>query len=45
MKMKYNTYIKNHSDVKDMIIDYVKNILLAKPDDVLQFSIDHFKQF
>ncbi|KAE9540908.1 hypothetical protein AGLY_004153 [Aphis glycines] len=45
MKMKYNTYTKNHSDVKDMIIDYVKNILLAKPDDVLQFSIDHFKQF
>ncbi|XP_025208132.1 ciliogenesis-associated TTC17-interacting protein-like [Melanaphis sacchari] len=45
MKIKYNTYIKNHKDVKDMIIDYIKAILLAKPDNVLQFSIDHFEQF
>jgi len=27
-----------------MIIDYFKDILLAKPDDVLQFSIDYFTQ-
>jgi len=44
MKIKYNTYIKNHRDIKDMMIDYVKAILLAKPDNVLQFSIDYFKE-
>ncbi|XP_026822569.1 ciliogenesis-associated TTC17-interacting protein-like [Rhopalosiphum maidis] len=45
MNIKYNTYIKNHGDVKDMIIDYIKALLLAKPDNVLQFSVDYFKQF
>lgn len=45
MKLKYNTYIKNNRDVYDMIIDYIKAVLIAKPDNVLQFSIDYFEEF
>ncbi|XP_060875993.1 ciliogenesis-associated TTC17-interacting protein-like [Metopolophium dirhodum] len=45
MKIKYNTYIKNNRDVYDMIIDYIKAVLIAKPDNVLQFSIDYFEEF
>lgn len=45
MKIKYNTYIKNNKAVNDMIIDYIKAVLIAKPDNVLQFSIDYFNEF
>ncbi|XP_022160824.1 LOW QUALITY PROTEIN: ciliogenesis-associated TTC17-interacting protein-like [Myzus persicae] len=44
MKIKYKTYIKNNRDVNDMTIDYIKAVLIAKPDNVLQFSIDYFKE-
>lgn len=42
MRVKYKNYLKNTRAVKEMIVDYVKEILISKPDDVLQFSIDYF---
>jgi len=44
MKIKYQTYLKNNREVKDMINDYIKDILVVKPDNVLQFSINFFNE-
>lgn len=44
--MKCKNYLeKNGGEVKDMIKNYIMEVLVAKPDDVLQFSIDYFEQF
>jgi len=44
MKIKYQTYLKNNREVKDMINDYIKDILVVKTDNVLQFSINFFNE-
>lgn len=41
-RAKYKNYFKNNRAVKDMIVDYIKEILIIKPENVLQFSIDYF---
>lgn len=41
-KIKCRSYLNNNKEVKDMIISYITEVLVAKPDDVLQFSIDYF---
>lgn len=37
--------MKNNREVKDMIISYIKEVLVVKPDNVLKFSINYFKEF
>lgn len=36
--------MKNNNTVKEIIIDYIKETLIAKPVNVLQFSIDYFEK-
>ncbi|XP_050528153.1 ciliogenesis-associated TTC17-interacting protein-like [Daktulosphaira vitifoliae] len=44
LKLEYKSYLKNNSEVKDMILDYIKEILIFKPEDVLAFSIKYFEE-
>ena len=36
-------YLMSHPEVKRLLNDYLSNILLHKPDDVLKFTKDYFK--
>lgn len=45
MKIKYKNYLETDGAAKDLIVDYIKEILVVKPDNVLQFSIDYFEKF
>lgn len=43
--MKVKSYMYDHPEFKQMIRDYVNAILLMKPEDVLEFTIQHFLAF
>lgn len=45
MKEKYKNHLKNNNTVKEIVIDYIKEILVVKPVNVLEFSIDYFEKF
>ncbi|XP_050444247.1 ciliogenesis-associated TTC17-interacting protein-like [Adelges cooleyi] len=43
IKSQYNSYLKNNVLVKEMIVDYIKEVLSIKPENVLKFSIEYFE--
>jgi hypothetical protein len=42
-KIMCKSYLEENKEVKDMIINYITEVLAAKPVDVLQFSINYFE--
>lgn len=42
-KIKCKSYLEKNKEIKDMIINYIMEVLAAKPVDVLQFSINYFE--
>lgn len=41
MKMKH--FLSSHPELKDLLADYINNILLMKPENVLPFTMDYFQ--
>lgn len=39
------SYMVDHPELKNMITDYVKNILHMKPSTVIDYTINYFLQF
>ncbi|XP_051175303.1 ciliogenesis-associated TTC17-interacting protein-like [Leptopilina boulardi] len=44
-KLEKEEYFANHSELKNLIADYVQALLFVKPRDVLTFTIQHFLSF
>lgn len=42
-EMKMTNYLFDHSEIKELFSDYIKNILLLKPENVLPFTMDYFQ--
>nr|XP_023028854.1 ciliogenesis-associated TTC17-interacting protein-like [Leptinotarsa decemlineata] len=42
-KLKMSTYMSDHPEVKDILADYLNNILLLKPENILTFTQDFFE--
>ncbi|XP_037532570.1 RIIa domain-containing protein 1 [Nematolebias whitei] len=46
LKMKIRTnnenYLRTHPEVKEMLDEFLRKLLLQKPADVFQFAADHF---
>ncbi|XP_033298040.1 ciliogenesis-associated TTC17-interacting protein-like [Bombus bifarius] len=38
-------YLADHPEVKQLIADYVQTLLVVKPENVIDFTIQHFKAF
>lgn len=37
------TFMSDHPQVKDILADYLNNILLMKPENVIPFTMDYFQ--
>ncbi|XP_020281981.1 ciliogenesis-associated TTC17-interacting protein-like [Pseudomyrmex gracilis] len=42
---QYTDYLTDHPEIKQLIADYVMTLLVVKPDDVIEFTIQYFKGF
>ncbi|XP_077282073.1 ciliogenesis-associated TTC17-interacting protein [Temnothorax americanus] len=42
---QYTDYIADHFEIKQLIADYVQTLLVVRPVDVINFTIQHFKTF
>ncbi|XP_076292942.1 ciliogenesis-associated TTC17-interacting protein-like isoform X2 [Lasioglossum baleicum] len=42
---EHTEYLLNHPEVKHLITDYTETLLVVKPEDVIDFTIQHFKAF
>ncbi|XP_072763639.1 ciliogenesis-associated TTC17-interacting protein [Anoplolepis gracilipes] len=42
---QYTEYLMDHPEIKQLIADYIQSLLIVKPVDVLDFTIQHFKAF
>ncbi|XP_076648593.1 ciliogenesis-associated TTC17-interacting protein-like, partial [Halictus rubicundus] len=42
---EHTEYLLNHPEVKYLITDYTQTLLVVKPEDVIDFTIQHFKAF
>ncbi|KAJ8956315.1 hypothetical protein NQ318_015053 [Aromia moschata] len=40
---KMKNYMADHPEIKEMMSDYVQNVLLLKPENVLSFTMDYFQ--
>ncbi|XP_011859551.1 PREDICTED: ciliogenesis-associated TTC17-interacting protein-like [Vollenhovia emeryi] len=38
-------YVADHLEMKQLIADYIQTLLVVKPVDVIDFTIQHFKTF
>ncbi|KAK1129416.1 hypothetical protein K0M31_019145 [Melipona bicolor] len=38
-------YLADHPEIKQLIADYVQTLLVVKPENVIDFTIQHFKAF
>lgn len=45
IKSQYLVYLRSHPEVQELLSDFLKTLLLQKPDNVLDFSINYFKSF
>ncbi|KAF5292643.1 hypothetical protein FQR65_LT11195 [Abscondita terminalis] len=43
--MDIKSYLVDHPEIKNMMADYVQKTLFMKPEDVIGFTIKHFKQY
>lgn len=39
------SYLADHPEIQSMLADYVQMILLMKPEDVLEYTLDYFMQY
>lgn len=37
------TYMDDHPEIKEVIADFVQNVLLLKPDNIMAFTKDYFQ--
>ncbi|XP_011701359.1 PREDICTED: ciliogenesis-associated TTC17-interacting protein-like [Wasmannia auropunctata] len=42
---QYTDYLADHPEIKQLIADYVQTLLVVKPINVIDFTIQHFKTF
>ncbi|KZC05744.1 Uncharacterized protein C2orf62 like protein [Dufourea novaeangliae] len=42
---EYTEYLADHPQVKQLISDYTQTLLVVKPENVIDFTIQHFKAF
>lgn len=42
-EMKMKNYLFDHPEVKELFSDYINNILLLKPENILPFTMDYFQ--
>ncbi|XP_029676011.1 ciliogenesis-associated TTC17-interacting protein-like [Formica exsecta] len=42
---QYTEYLMDHPEIKQLIADYIQILLIVKPVDVIDFTIQHFKAF
>ncbi|KAL6424179.1 hypothetical protein ACFW04_009797 [Cataglyphis niger] len=42
---QYTGYLMDHPEIKQLIADYIQILLIVKPVDVIDFTIQHFKAF
>ncbi|XP_076763629.1 ciliogenesis-associated TTC17-interacting protein [Xylocopa sonorina] len=42
---KHTEYLTDHPEIKQLIADYVQMLLVVKPENVIDFTIQHFKAF
>ncbi|XP_011167063.1 ciliogenesis-associated TTC17-interacting protein [Solenopsis invicta] len=42
---EYTDYLADYPEVKQLIADYVQTLLVVKPVNVIDFTIQHFKAF
>jgi guanylate kinase len=45
IKGEHADYIKQHPEIRQVLNDYLSNILLHKPEDVYSFTKDYFSFF
>ena len=43
--VKHTEYLKNHPEVKKLLADYTTTLLMVKPEDVIGFTVQHFRAF
>ncbi|XP_071057156.1 ciliogenesis-associated TTC17-interacting protein [Onthophagus taurus] len=44
-EMRIKSYMGDHPEFKGIIMDYINAILLLKPEDILDFTMNHFMSF
>lgn len=42
-ELKMKTYMHDHPEVKNILADYLNNIILMKPQNILTFTMDFFQ--
>ncbi|CAH8622807.1 unnamed protein product [Dicrocoelium dendriticum] len=45
IKADYLLYLRNNPLVKDMLADFLQAVLMHKPENVVEFAVEHFKSF
>nr|CAH8848654.1 unnamed protein product [Trichobilharzia regenti] len=45
IKAQYLLYLRDHPEIRDMISDFIKSLLLHKPDEVVKYAVEYFKSF
>ncbi|VDO69622.1 unnamed protein product [Schistosoma curassoni] len=45
IKAQYLLYLRDHPEIHDMISDFIKSLLLHKPDEVVKYASEYFKSF
>ncbi|XP_025830962.1 ciliogenesis-associated TTC17-interacting protein-like [Agrilus planipennis] len=43
--LKLIQYLKDHQELKNILSDYLSRILIMKPTEVIDFTVDYFKQY
>lgn len=43
--MLVKSYLLDHPELNNVLADYIQHILTLKPADILEFTINHFKNF
>lgn len=44
LKAGHTSYLASHPEVKNMLNDFLSQVLLSRPDDVFSFAADHFAE-
>ncbi|CAH8496033.1 unnamed protein product [Schistosoma turkestanicum] len=45
IKAQYLLYLRDHPEIYDKISDFIKSLLLKKPDEVMKYASEYFKSF
>lgn len=39
------SYVLDHPEIKRMVSEYIEQLVLSKPADIIDYTIDHFLKF